>query len=283
MSEAGVETVSKALHGRVTKYHATIGSDVPQRQLKILEHKLLEEAKHLCYAQRWDEALNVFTHALAVSEKAHTDNSEALTTRAATVHNIGYCLHCLGEFEAAKAYYEEAIEAFKSIQTPAIDRWTVGILWGDVNKSRVSFIKECLLDVSFRKLPEREFLDEYGRKRQMPEAPSAPPVPPMHPSSGGRVGGHTHSSNPVEPWRRPAWLSAAQAAVDAGTAGPYEWVAATETGGEPARDAVGEEAARKEWLQYHLDTGEWEQAEELVVTAQERRELEFRRQRAERL
>jgi hypothetical protein len=36
-----------------------------------------------------------------------------------------------------------------------------------------------------------------------------------------------------------------------------------------------EEAARKEWLQYYLQTGEWAKAEELVVTAEEREDLEY--------
>ena len=46
----------------------------------------------------------------------------ALTLRAGgrgtLVHNIAFCLHCLGEFEAAKAYYEQSLELFTRINVP---------------------------------------------------------------------------------------------------------------------------------------------------------------------
>lgn len=48
------------------------------------------------------------------------------------------------------------------------------------------------------------------------------------------------------------------------------------------RDAAEEEAARVEWLSYYLQVGEFDQAEELVVTAAEREDLECLRRRAAR-
>ena len=40
-------------------------------------------------------------------------------------------------------------------------------------------------------------------------------------------------------------------------------------------EAKEEEAARKEWLQYYVQTGQWVKAEELVVTDEEREDLEY--------
>ena len=38
--------------------------------------------------------------------------------RATLVHNIAFCLHALGEFDAAKAYYEQSLEGFKNVNVP---------------------------------------------------------------------------------------------------------------------------------------------------------------------
>ena len=46
-----------------------------------------------------------------------------------------------------------------------------------------------------------------------------------------------------------------------------------------ARDADEQEAARKEWLQYHLQLGEWDKAAELVVTAEEKEDLQYLREK----
>ena len=178
--ETGVATIAEHLLDKVTQYHAQIGhaSNVSLASLQELEHKLIEEARQLCIAQRWDEALNTFTHALAVTEKAH-GAEEQKEVKAALVHNIGYCLHCLGEFEAAQAYYEQALTRFSGLATPLLDRWTIGWIYGDLNANRVQFIKERLLDVSFGRLPEAKYLDGMGRKRPMPKEPSSklPPRP----------------------------------------------------------------------------------------------------------
>ena len=48
--------------------------------------------------------------------------------------------------------------------------------------------------------------------------------------------------------------------------------------GQLMREAVEEqEAARKEWLQYHLKVGEWEEAAALVVTKEEQEDLDYLR------
>ena len=51
------------------------------------------------------------------------------------------------------------------------------------------------------------------------------------------------------------------------------------------RSSVGDEeqeSARKEWLQYHLQTSNWAAAEELIVTQDEREDLEYLIERARR-
>ena len=62
------------------------------------------------------------------------------------------------------------------------------------------------------------------------------------------------------------------------TAGAGEGVGAAGAGADASESELSEEeeeAARKEWLQYYLQTGEWAKAEELVVTAEEREDLEY--------
>ena len=49
--------------------------------------------------------------------------------------------------------------------------------------------------------------------------------------------------------------------------------------GEDGRSDAEQEAARVQWLQYYLKAGEWEKAEELVVSAGEREDLEFLREK----
>ena len=48
-----------------------------------------------------------------------------------------------------------------------------------------------------------------------------------------------------------------------------------------ARDVEEEEQARREWLEYYLQTGEWRQAEELVVSADEQERLDHLRRLAD--
>ncbi|KOO26153.1 hypothetical protein Ctob_005670 [Chrysochromulina tobinii] len=222
-NEVGVATVSSKLFTNVTHYHAQIGADVAKETLQQLEWNLLAEAKTLFHQRKFEEALNTFTHCLAVTEKTRSAKDHAV--RGAVIHNIASCLHNLGEMEAAQAYYEQAIEAFKKAYTPLVER----AIYGDANKRRIDFVKERLVDISWGRKPDGDkYLDENGNKR------------PVAPVFGQAAGG----------------------AADA------------DEGGE-GDDEASQEAARKEWLQYHLQVGEWDKAEELIVTAQEREDLEY--------
>ena len=103
-----VGRISADILGSVERHVANIGADVSRETLLSLEHTLLEEAKEHCYGRRWEQAISAFTHALAVCEKARA--SSEIPVRAAIVHNLGYCLHCLGEWDAAKEYYEQGLQ-----------------------------------------------------------------------------------------------------------------------------------------------------------------------------
>ena len=91
--EMGVAEVSSTLFSRVTQYHAQIGAQVNKDVLQTLEWNLLSEAKTLFHQQKYEDALNTFTHCLAVTEK--TRSSRDATVRGAIVHNIASCLHHL--------------------------------------------------------------------------------------------------------------------------------------------------------------------------------------------
>ena len=155
--------MSHALYTHVTKYHAQIGSNVKPDVLHQLESNLLAEAKALFHQQKYEEALNTFTHCLAVTEKSRSSMDHAV--RGAVVHNIASCLHNLGELEAAQAYYEQAIDAFRRAKTPALEK----MIYGDPNKRRVEFVKERLVDISWGRKPDGDkYLDENGVKRDVP-------------------------------------------------------------------------------------------------------------------
>ena len=145
--QAGVAAVSQKLYEGVTAYHAQIGDSVPQGELKRLEDKLLKEAADACFAEDFDSALHCFMQALALSEKTKTSADPGL--RGTLVHNIGFCLHCIGEFEAAKAYYEQSIECLKKakenepLSTKVInglmypERLVLGMIYGGLNDNRI--------------------------------------------------------------------------------------------------------------------------------------------------
>ena len=71
-----------------------------------------------------------------------------------------------------------------------------------------------------------------------------------------------------------AYLGGGDGGSGGGGSGSAGGAADADEGGEGDDDA-SQEAARKEWLQYHLQVGEWDKAEELIVTAQEREDLEY--------
>ena len=142
MAEPGV-----ALHDRVTQYHAAIGDGVSASELSRLS-KLMEEARGVHGAQLGGGA-GTFTHALAVSEKSNSGsvNGDA-GGRGALVHNIAFCLHLLGEFDAARIYYEQSLECFKKVSLPVHQRLLNGLLYpermafelmhGGLNHNRIS-------------------------------------------------------------------------------------------------------------------------------------------------
>lgn len=162
---AGAEATASS--DRVTQYHAAIGEGVAPNQLAELERKLLEEARKECMQHKWEDALELFTHALAVSEKvkASSINSDP-GGRGTLVHNIAFCLHCMGEFEAARAYYEQSLECFKKVTFPLHQKVINGLLYperlayelayGGLNHNRIQMTKERLLDISFGRKPNLE-------------------------------------------------------------------------------------------------------------------------------
>jgi tetratricopeptide (TPR) repeat protein len=285
----GVAAVSARLHEGVTHYHAQIGPDVPKSELTSLEQKLLKEASKAVYAQAWEEALNLFTHALAVSEK--TQSSTDAGARGTFVHNIGFCLHCLGEFDAARAYYEQSIDCLRKAleTTPRTtkvlngllypERLVMEFLYGGLNHNRIQMTKERILDTTFGRKPDLKILDEWGRKRTMPGVTvdaMTGRAEPREEATLSRKWEEEGVPAPPADARQPGWVGATRAADErshpsGGAADDAD-----------ARDAAEQEAARVEWLQYYLKTGDWAQAEELVVTAEEKEDLEYLRTRERR-
>ena len=289
--EVGVAQVSARIYDRVQQYHAQIGAAVPLAELSALESKLLREASKECYAQHWEEALHLFTNALAVSEK--TKSCADPGTRGTFVHNIGFCLHCMGEFEAAKAYYEQSIECLKKVQPPMSTKLMNGILYperlvfeaiyGGLNHNRIQMTKERLIDISFQRKPDLKVLDEYGRRKPMPGAQINPMDGRAEPAEQVKLSddyapppGYEREQQQQSARDQPSWLAATQAADEpSAPSGGH----ATD---EDARDAAEQEAARKEWLQYHMQVGEWDKAEELVVTPEEREDLQYLKEKQRR-
>ena len=130
-AQQGVAAVSQQLFDKVTRYHAAIGAEVSSSELTRLETKLIKEGQEACFRQEWEEALNLFTHALAVVEKGKTDLGTDTGNRGTLVHNVAFCLHCMGEFEAAKAYYEQSLECFKNapLEVPMTKKVLNGVLY----------------------------------------------------------------------------------------------------------------------------------------------------------
>jgi len=287
--QLGVARVSEQLFDKVTLYHAQIGSGVDRATLQALADGMLHAAEKLIATRRWDDALNLFTHALAISEKTGD-----ATSQASIVHNIGFCLHSLGEFEAAKAYYEQALEAVRKIP-PSLYGSMMGLMYGgttDINVSRVLHIKERLFDVSCGRLPAGgDYLDEHGRKQKLAVAEAAPPASPPAWATGG-----VSEEEPSPPRAgQPGWLVTAEEAGayddvderdDDQVRGDGQRVYGSNVGADEhgtyededevdERDEESKEAARKEWLQYYLATKDWEQASELILTDEEREDLEY--------
>ena len=71
----------------VTSYHAQIGHNVDKSTLEKLENSLLLEAKLKFDEKKYEEALELFTHCRAITEKIH--GLEDTIPLAAIIHNIG--------------------------------------------------------------------------------------------------------------------------------------------------------------------------------------------------
>ena len=253
-SQRGVAEVSQILFDSVTRYHAAIGPGVNSSELAKLESKLLEEGRQACYKQLWDEALNLFTHALAVTEKAKTEMSADTGNRATLVHNIAFCLHALGEFDAAKAYYEQSLEGFKNVNVPFSTKVLQGLLYperliceaiyGGLNHNRIQMTKERIFDCEFKRLPDLTQLDGWGRRR---------PLPNQSPDSN-------NNGEQQQPWR--LWGNTSggpsyeKAAISGGEEGPADappppqeetraprWLAAVPTPQTVEKPSVGRQAA----------------------------------------
>jgi len=297
-NELGVAGVAQNLFEKVTQYHAQIGANVDINALQQLEWALLGEAKALFHQRKFEEALNTFTHCLAVTEKTRSGRDQAV--RGAVVHNIASCLHNLGEMEAAQAYYDQAIEAFKKAKTPLLEK----LFYGDPNRRRIDFVKERLVDITWGRKPDGDkYLDENGVKRPVPElgqlAPEPDggndemlserwreegPPPPRLPGwmNNGMSDGVSseYHSRPAEPHHVSSERYIGSGAPSTGSraqpaARPQEAAAA-------ALPDAEQEAARKEWLSYHMQMGEWEEAAELAVTREEKEDLEYLMQRQQR-
>ena len=109
---------------------------------------LIDEARYLCTAEQWAPAFDTFRRALALCER---DRAVA----AAVLHNMGRCLQSLGEFEAAKGYYEEALSALCAMRSSALRGSAVA---ADAHNSRITFVKERLFEVALRRQPAPEYL-----------------------------------------------------------------------------------------------------------------------------
>ena len=86
-----------------------------------------------------------------------------LTSRAL---NRRSCLHCLGELEAAKAYYQQSIECLERerAETPVAkkvlngflypDQLLLGAIFGTAHDNRIRMTKERLVDIAFGRTPD---------------------------------------------------------------------------------------------------------------------------------
>ena len=120
--------ISQSIHERVTRHHAHIGAAVPAHALQQLEEQLASEAGRHYVLGEFEKALDTYCHTLAVVEKARRPGSLS-----AMRHNIAACLHQLGDVEAAREYYELALNGFESRAAAALIE---AILFGNADARR---------------------------------------------------------------------------------------------------------------------------------------------------
>eukprot|EP00322_Chrysochromulina_rotalis_P018630 CAMPEP_0115848512 /NCGR_PEP_ID=MMETSP0287-20121206/10963_1 /TAXON_ID=412157 /ORGANISM="Chrysochromulina rotalis, Strain UIO044" /LENGTH=391 /DNA_ID=CAMNT_0003302433 /DNA_START=17 /DNA_END=1193 /DNA_ORIENTATION=+ len=146
-------------------FHAQVGSSVPASALDAIASSMIVEARKKFHQRKFEEALHAFQHCLAVAEKTTTSSRTAkMAEYGALLHNVASCLHCLGDFATAKAYYERALICFEG---PAPSRLSY-VLYGDVDSKRCEFVRERLVDIEFGRLPDLDkYLDGYGKRRDV--------------------------------------------------------------------------------------------------------------------
>ena len=67
-----------------------------------------------------------------MAEKTTRGRTSKTSEYGALLHNIGSCLHCLGDFRAAKGYYERALVAFQSGPYSRLSTF----VYGDIDRKR---------------------------------------------------------------------------------------------------------------------------------------------------
>ena len=150
-----------------------VGASVSKSALAEVAQRLLGEARAKFHQKKFEEALHLFQQCLALAQKtcAQEDHAEY----GALMHNIGSCLHCLGDFATAKVHYENALAAFQKGARPS-RVWMA--LYGSVDSRRCAYVRERLVDIEFNRKPDLDkFLDGWGYKREAtPDLAEPPPT-----------------------------------------------------------------------------------------------------------
>ena len=166
----GLASISARLLDMAMQTHDHLGS-IGLIELRKLQNGLLDEAEDFCVVGDWEAGLNVYTHALACGEKiaARVCERPDVANQAAILMHMGSCLHHVGELDAARAYYEQSVEALKDLKMPSAERWLVsaigrvsGVAPRDVARERTLFLKGRLLDIELGRPPENEYANEIG-------------------------------------------------------------------------------------------------------------------------
>ena len=166
--------ISQSIHERVTRHHAHIGAAVPAHALQQLEEQLASEAGRHYVLGEFEKALDTYCHTLAVVEKARRPGSLS-----AMRHNIAACLHQLGDVEAAREYYELALNGFESraAATPKIE----AILFGNADARRADFVRGRLVDINWERKVPRDLAGRPRRRARARARRAAAPRPPARP------------------------------------------------------------------------------------------------------
>lgn len=99
---AAREPRSPLVDGAVQNYHMQVGKNVSKYALDEIAASLNADARLKFHQRHYEDALNIFAHALAIAEKSSGPGIHA--EYGALNHNMASCLHCLGDFANAKAH-----------------------------------------------------------------------------------------------------------------------------------------------------------------------------------